>query len=503
MNEPPDEPSDSSSFSSPVQQSPPPPLPPGRPTLVLLSPSGSITFANRYPSILKKMQRDAILISVSTITELNRLLTRPKIVASVAGFVVTDGTIMDFDLENEHEGEDEREGEGGNQALARTLRSFLLLNQELSNPSPVDTNTSPSVIGNGTGNTRTKPWTILHAFDFPSYAARHPFRFSKYISSTFSLNWKICGATKEKIALEIGERSLRKMEGRVYRGGRYNLRGVFLECVKEGDKVLRVARGASVRNGGLGMGGQPDCLFDFEVEDGEVNKSAADKKDEGGEETDSTAGENVNYVVERVEIGESGGLWSSIAPARNDDDSASSLDWGEGAEIQVLEPEVRREEYEWADDELTGESRNDNDEEDSSSSSSSSSSNSDAELKPNETILYINAPNQRGNDANADSEASLDPPNIKNKTKKKRKKKKMKKKKIRPAQRIADCPVAIHEIKSLTERGQQVPVRGYVGFVGHIEDNRSMASLILGMCGVRNSRPLPESMRASLRGYLG
>ncbi|KAL5342835.1 hypothetical protein BJX70DRAFT_394676 [Aspergillus crustosus] len=513
MNEPPDEPSETSSSSAssssssfpsaPVNHPPPPPLAPRTPMLILLAPSGTVPFITRYSCIIKKMQRDAHLVCVSTLEQLNGLLARPKLVNSIVGFIVTDGTIMDFDSEIDDEQEGSERVDGDNQALARALRSLLL-----------DTKTNTNTNAPENPNHKPKSWTILHAFDFPAHAARHPFRFSKYFSSTFNLNWKICGATQEKIALEIGEPALRKLEGRVYRGGRYNLRGVFLEGVKEGDKVLRVARGATVRNGGLGVGGQPDCLFNPEIE-GDWKDGGGDKGSKGfgsmddmkAEETDSTAGEEVEYQVSRVEIGEADGSWTFAPPVRNDDDSLSSLDWGGGTEIQIVEPDVGREEIEWADDERepAGESDDDDDEDnDEDIPTSSSSSNSDTELKENETILYINAPNQRGipdADANADSEASLQPPSNKNKTTNRRKKKK-----FRFAQRIADCPVAIHKVRSLPDQaqgGQQVAAHGYVGFVGHIEDNRSMASLILGMCGVRNSRPLPASMRASLRGYLG
>ncbi|KAF9885813.1 hypothetical protein FE257_012284 [Aspergillus nanangensis] len=51
---------------------------------------------------------------------------------------------------------------------------------------------------------------------------------------------------------------------------------------------------------------------------------------------------------------------------------------------------------------------------------------------------------------------------------------------------VADSPVAIHEVKSWVDNGndEAILIKGYVGFVGHVEDNRSMSSLILGMCAV-------------------
>ncbi|EBA27391.1 uncharacterized protein AFUA_4G08634 [Aspergillus fumigatus Af293] len=50
----------------------------------------------------------------------------------------------------------------------------------------------------------------------------------------------------------------------------------------------------------------------------------------------------------------------------------------------------------------------------------------------------------------------------------------------------ADCAVAIHEVKlaNETETETEDGGRSYVPFIGHLEDSRSMASLILGICGV-------------------
>ncbi|KAF7174371.1 hypothetical protein CNMCM5623_007019 [Aspergillus felis] len=48
----------------------------------------------------------------------------------------------------------------------------------------------------------------------------------------------------------------------------------------------------------------------------------------------------------------------------------------------------------------------------------------------------------------------------------------------------ADCPVAIHEVKTANSTETEELGGSYVAFVGHLEDSRSMASLILGICGV-------------------
>ncbi|KAG2420859.1 hypothetical protein HFD88_000473 [Aspergillus terreus] len=46
---------------------------------------------------------------------------------------------------------------------------------------------------------------------------------------------------------------------------------------------------------------------------------------------------------------------------------------------------------------------------------------------------------------------------------------------------VADSAVVFHEVADPAAQ-ETGTVRGYVGFVGHVEDNRSMSSIILGMC---------------------
>ncbi|KAL4885545.1 hypothetical protein BJY04DRAFT_135720 [Aspergillus karnatakaensis] len=538
MNEPPDGPSDSSSPSSsssppslPVQQHQPPPAPSYKPLIILLSPSGSLAYVKRYPSIIAKIQRDAITLSVSSLTELNRLLSNESIANAIAGFVITDGSIMDFDIEDEYELDTDDEmyrdsdRESGGEALSRALRNLLLhghTGPSTSHPHPhphphphhtntnttAAANTARTATWNANASGRPKPWTVIHAFTFPAYAARHSLRFSKYMISSYNLTWRICGATKEKVSLEIHEPTLLKMGGRIYRGGKYTFRGVFLENVKEEDKVLRVAKDASVRNGGLGIGGQPDCVLGYS--DGDpTGGGVVFAEYEKGEETDSTARDHTKYELQRVEVANPVGGWTTEYTQDDDDDDDGDDDgddddddamvWNEGQDIQIVDPEARREELEWADDEL--EAKTDEADGEEGSSSSSESENSGAELKADEMMLYLYDGTDRstntitdGANANAnavDSEASIPPVN---------KNKKAKKKDERP-QHVADCPVAIHEVISPGVGGQPATIRGYVGFVGHIEDNRSMASLILGMCGVKNSQPLSAELRAELRAY--
>lgn len=53
------------------------------------------------------------------------------------------------------------------------------------------------------------------------------------------------------------------------------------------------------------------------------------------------------------------------------------------------------------------------------------------------------------------------------------------------------CTVALHEFKNWRqneETGKEEIICSYLGLVGHVEDNRSLASIILGMCSVVPSR---------------
>ncbi|KAJ0421645.1 hypothetical protein BJY00DRAFT_282115 [Aspergillus carlsbadensis] len=409
--------------------------------------------------------------------------------------------------------------------LTKTLRNLI---QTLP-PRPHYPHHSHSINTNNNHNHNhpTTP-TLLFAFDFPAQATHQPLLFHKYISTHFSLPWRICGTTMGKVALEIQESGLTKMGGRMYRGQGYSLRAVFLEGVQEEDKVLVVARGASVQNGGLGRSGQPG-VEPLGIEDAEKH-GGGDQLTEGllggawnregnvGNETDSTAGEDGEFEVSRVEVGE-GADWTVARPRFDEHGEAHDLTGPEHEDARMAEPEHCWDEYDWADDELTGTTDLDSDEEASSSSSNdeTDSDNDNTGIhsnngQPGKRVIYINAPSHRrtstipsssssysssneANDANDPLSHPQPPPQPDPKYPQRRPK----------PTRLANCPVAIHELHSNTtiQEGKRVRVRGFVGFVGHVEDNRSMASLMLGMCAVRNTRPLPEGVRRDLGVYFG
>ncbi|KAI9369811.1 hypothetical protein BJX61DRAFT_545237 [Aspergillus egyptiacus] len=472
------------------------------------------------------MQRDAHLLSIRTTTDLSNLLSSETIAPSIAGFVVTDASIMD---------PEDKESLalakavvdlikhpysvlGGNSASTTTNTNTNTNTTENGTSSTSDSatgsNSASTSISNSREGTMRKENTVIFAFSFPAQAALRPLRFNKFISQHFGVSWRLCGATMGRVKLEICEPSLRNMGSRVYRGNRYEMRGVFLEGVEEGDKVLVVARGASVRNGGLGRQGQPegkisvaggDCVSAVVKrvgKEGEEGLLLLEQGEDKGKETDSTAAEDGDYEIERVQTGGPDGWTNVPLPSLGIGTGAGDAGGGHAdlEDVEMVdEADLYREEHDWADDELNDTGKEDQDEDedeqvdasDETSSSSSSSCSGGSEGYPEQRVIYVDSPNRRLSHTMAeDSDASSD--------KFDPRKNKKNKKKAKP-KRIADCPVAIHEVRSWTDRdGQRVRARGYVGFVGHVEDNRSMASLILGMCAVRNTTPLPAAMRDAL-----
>ncbi|BCS21004.1 uncharacterized protein APUU_21436S [Aspergillus puulaauensis] len=467
------------------------------------------------------MQRDAHLIFARSLSDLQRILAREVIATSIAGFIVTDAKVMGIDTDIDPDTDANSEEGSGDAEMARISRVlggivngtyFYSNTHALAHLSSNGAMPNRGLIPGFGGPRRTNPpstreWTVVFAFDFPSQAARYPLRFGRYMAETFGVGWRMCGATKGKCALEISERGLRKMGERVYRGNKYQIRAVFLGSVDERDKVLVVAKGASVGNGGLGSQGQPEVYRVDEDqsggEDGEgcvrdmpaaATQPTAVAAAASAGDTDSTAGEDGEFDIEQVEVGDEGVGWTLAA----DSNGPTGPLGGEGEELdmdmEMIDAEYRREEHDWADDELTSTEGSDSPHEDENEgASTTSSSSSDADDAANKRVIYVNIPDQRGNqNADSDDASAAQSPN------------KKKKKKETP-KHVANCPVAIHEVKQLTgnwvQNGQRPRMRGYVGFAGHVEDNRSMASLILGMCAVRNTRPLPESMRAFLRDH--
>ncbi|KAL2814324.1 hypothetical protein BJX63DRAFT_431480 [Aspergillus granulosus] len=492
--------------SSPEESEPPLPLlaRPGlsspKPALILLARTPHHLPKN-YPSIISKLQRDVHIITIPTFSDsynpidtLTTLFTNPAITPSIAGIVIADASIMDVEDPSMVE-------------LTETLRNLI--------------QTLPPHVRHPHRNQshRTLTPTLLFAFDFPSQATHQPLLFHKYFSTQFGLAWRICGATMGRVSLEIQGSGLLKKRGRMDRGQEFSLRAVFLEDVQEGDKVLVVAKSASVKNGGLGRSGQPGAeRFDWTQREEGAGESIGVFVHEikGASETDSTA-ENegeVEVSVGSVEVRE-GNEWIVAKPHVDRHGQESGLT-GPGHEaIRMVEP--CWDEYGFADDELTDfDSDGEFEFEDGKDKSSSSSGDTDSNREnggdhmgiPSKRANYFNSPSHYRTNTISSSSSSFNEPdhpylhpllqstshtNLQSP-----------KRKPKPA-RLANCPVAIHKLESTANdrEGKRVRVRGHVGFVGHLEDNRSMASLILGMCAVRNTKPLPEGARRDLGVYFG
>ncbi|KAL2870231.1 uncharacterized protein BJX67DRAFT_378221 [Aspergillus lucknowensis] len=446
------------------------PFEPGKPVILVLTACLN-HLTTKYPSIINKMRRDANLVPAFTTSpdHLDSLITNPVIFAALGGIIVTDASIMDPENPAAH-------------SITKTLLGFL-------------NGTGPFWIlwrerlGENRNNINDFPRNVVFAFDFPAQAARQPLRFGKYMAENFGLSWKICGATMGKVDLVFSERVLRKMGGRRYRGGKYVIRGVFLEGVAEGDKVLLVDKRASIKNGGLGTQGQPDVDVDHGVDAlfGGVGLEELRAAKRDGDETDSTVMDECE--VHRVDVqAEDGTSWTVPPSAADPADPAGAGGAGQDG-IEMVHPEQSWDEYDLADDELTG-TELDDESEDEEGEASTTSEDTDDWLLPNEKhVIYINPPDHREwtntDDTTSPSLSPREPKNPKSEA---------------IPKRIANCPVAVHEVKSKVEKyDQSLLIRGYIGFVGHVEDNRSMAGLILGMCGVMNTKPLPEAMRSVLR----
>ncbi|RDW81359.1 uncharacterized protein DSM5745_04916 [Aspergillus mulundensis] len=515
-------------------------LSPRKPSVILVCPSvttsGTSSFTTRYFSILAKMLRDAHLIFAFNVADIHRILSDEVIADSIAGFVVTDARVMGVDtgsgagtdvgVSTRGTCRDTREDQDAETvAMSNMLKDIVQgkyaygyekpqekpkvtgrknRNRGLIPEFPTGTNTVHGISNRRPRNT-PRDWTVVFAFDFPAQAACHPLRFGKYMLETFGLGWRICGATKTKWQLCINEPCLKKMGERVYRGDKYEIRAVFLDGVVENDKVLIVKKKTEHDQKDESQKKKQKasrCTVR------ERRRNEAKEHDDmemaervSSDETDSTTGEEPKFRIERVEVSDRHGGWRLAADANGPFLPAP------GEDVEMLTPmiraELRREERDWADDELTtGEDSDcddkievdeggcDEDDEGEDSTSSSSSS-SDDDNNPNPTrntrTIYLN-PDQRGQKSDSDADDVQSP------------KKKKQKRSYKPAKRIANCPVALHDVRSWLEKGdQRVRVYGYVGFVGHVEDNRSMASLILGMCGVRNTAPLPQRLATWLR----
>ena len=481
------------------------------PAIVLVSPKG-IHFFPRYRAILRKMNRDVELYWAPNIQNLNNTIHKHS--HRIAGFIISDAAIMD----PEHE------------ELAQRVASL--------------------------SRTPGREWAVVFAFDFPSQAARAPFRFNQYMEAYFGLGWRMCGKTENKIKMKLRTLALRKVAKRAYRT-EYEFRGVFIRGVKQSDKFL-------VTVGEFSSGGQPDENLLEE----ESSSTAV-----GGTGDASSDGDSHIPVGRRPALNTTShfALPPSNAGAHDDDDTISELSQQTAADFNypdnIAAPED--DENNLADDEesmfdseegeymefepaqsitpahvlnltTTTTTTNSNtpqqhhhqqeddeeveqedEEEDPSPStpvSSPATHNDDPDFEFDHENESINTDTSTGGRGSPTS--SVDPPPVSanlpfplppqtfnnlrrffdaNAIPTTTEGEEISTPDLIPHdwvlsddegteadKQVADSCVVIHESRRVVPwKGRNYTTRGFVGFVGHVDDNRSVSSLILGVCGVR------------------
>ncbi|KAL4887955.1 hypothetical protein BDV59DRAFT_196850 [Aspergillus ambiguus] len=373
-----------------------------KPILIVVC-TRSIDIWARFPRVFLKLQRDAQLTYATNLTTLDVLLDLHG--PSVAGIIVADGQILDDGAQHD--------------ALSARLVSL--------------------VKGVHAPAATPHEYTVVFAFDFPTQAARRPFRFARYMQDTFALPWMISGCTVHKIKLRLRTRTLRKMGPRGRYRRSFDMKAVFLRRVKMADKLL-------VATGEFGPGGQPD----------EVNWVTAILRPE--HETSTTDGE------EEAEDGggDGQGQDEEEAVGSGGSDMATRDGVSDSFPCDVVGPRedgTSHRETPFAD------------------GTASDGSLADDELDDADTSVDEAPVGGAAEVEDADDGASIDPnwvPSDDEGT-------------IADMQ-VADSPVVIHQVKTWVDGrhgGEATMMRGYVGFIGHMEDNRSMSSILLGMCAVR------------------
>ncbi|KAL4796781.1 hypothetical protein BDV19DRAFT_387976 [Aspergillus venezuelensis] len=439
--------------------------------------------------MISKLERDAHVIFANGLADIQRILADESMAELISGFIVTNAKVMEIDGRND-DGDGEGDGDGEMQAISDLLTEIVKgvysFYHEEGDTNPNPDPDQPKSLKPLHSTIHPRKWTVLFAFEFPAQAALQPLRFKNYMSDTFGteLGWKICGATKNEWTLKINGAGLRDMVGGVYRGNRYRMRAVFLDGVVDSDKILVAGMGEADAAPGIGN------VADDRLRGLDTDQLKPWKPPGPGYETGSTAAAEEDFGIEKWQAMEAE-LGSKIA--RNLDNMPSQLFPVPACGLTMADLSSRDEYRKWVHDRLAAESESPKNASNYCFSAAygytDSSGDGDGEEQTDRRIIYANVPEKRGlhndsaqddddhsgSDFDSDAEQDLEVEDEVEGS---------------VGIAVADCPVALHEIKSWVESGgQRIRVRGYVGFVGHVEDNRSMASLILGMCGVQKARP--------------
>lgn len=416
-----------------------------KPVVILVNTEYSPDFVLRWGKVLTKMGREARLYTACNLGNLNTLIE--QFGGNIAGFVIADANIMN--------------------------PCFHDLSLRLS-----------QLPGHG------REWPVNFAFDFPSQAVRQPLLFSRYIDSYYGLDWKISGQTTSKIKLAFCTDAIRVLSPRNFRWD-YEIRCVFIRNVDQDDKIL-VATGEFPPTGqrvfdGLADDENPEIEYTTEstaiefgsddegpafsdsatptpetvaaaaaptpttTEDGDsIFTSRASRVSTNTTDTEMSDGfffenfgdaaiggnEDVNGNANGVEI---------VVDVVVEDGSLSDEGYGTGHEqSSVSSVDTEQEDYsgDEADDEME-----------------------DGEDDDHDHDYYH--PDVHTYTTTTAAAAEKEEPND-------------------PERHIANCSAAIHAFPAANYQvGDNSPAfTGFVGFLGHVGDNRSMASVLLGMCGI-------------------
>lgn len=413
-----------------------------KPSLILLALAG-LSYT-RFKATLHKLRRDARLILVTDEDQLAHAVTHEKSTHNrLAGIIIADAEII----------HPLRRG------LARTVAALLH-----------DTDTE---------------WTVIFAFDFALQAWRNRQMFARFMKWHFApaLRWEIGALMAVKHRMVLRRRVLRKMGPRVYRK-KYRMRGVIFLRVKQADKVVVVENEEGHvdvilpdRTCSSATREEPDtpstCEMSgeevFDCQMGVVGDFEEDEVrgvvdgDEGGGGRPSRRSEYwVGLDVDNEDLQTP--TYSDF-PSSN---SPSSLPSSSGEEMVVASSviEDNQSDIDVADDADEIEDDTDGIEErDVDDHSQSQNTDNDTDNGDNEK------PNENNNSNNTDWVPSDDERATENTRRR--------------------CTVALHEFKNWRqneETGKEEIICSFLGLVGHVEDNRSLASIILGMCSVVPSR---------------
>lgn len=424
-----------------------------KPSLVILA-LAQFSYG-RFKATLHKLRREVRLIFAEDEAELSHAVREESEKETLAGIVIADAEIM-------------------HRARRRLATAVAKLLHDADNQ-----------------------WTVILAFDFARQAWYDISRFKRFMKRHFpTLRWEIDRMMPFKERAVLRRPVLRKMGPRVYRR-KYNVRGVVFSRVKQSDKVVVVEQN---ENG----------YFDYLIPNRIV--SWATREDPDTPSTWCASGDEVfdcqMGVVDDFEEDElkgevdgrpqsryfSNGVDYSLPPCSDCSSMpcSSSNSWSSSEKVsdpftlngmdiegEDVDEDSNEEESANEDEDIDEEGFNEKSvDEDEDIDEDEDVDDEDATIIKDEPAHSENgidtdiknenkddSHNDKDNWVSSDDERSVNNPR-------------------------RSCTIALHEFKNRRygkKTGEDETLCSYLGIVGHVEDNRSLASIILGMCSVTPS----------------